>query len=320
MYGKAFWHVALPAILIISLCSCTFRTRYSEYAGVSYVAPLGNPPASNLAWSPREYSQILVTSSRGMNGPVDLSLLDVNTNKATILVHADSGSISGAAWSPNASSISLSIWGGTKGYDPGLWLLDIGDHSMQLIDDEPGDTVWFQGDNTLGWFGLDPTPGARRLKISRIDPQTKTEKLLYSKLSNDAFAGESISPDGDTIAFALHTIATAASDVFILDLKSGSISQLTHDGRSLYPTWSPNGSLIAYYRTKESSGGIRHVLHLIAPDSACDVEIPEFIDGLAPSWSPDGRQLAFIGPDGIYVLDLKIFLDKYMQAESCIKF
>ncbi len=53
------------------------------------------------------------------------------------------------------------------------------------------------------------------------------------------------SPDGSKIAF-VSTRDGSDGNIFILEISSGKISQLTHDFRTEMPVWSPDGKTIAY--------------------------------------------------------------------------
>jgi Tol biopolymer transport system component/imidazolonepropionase-like amidohydrolase len=56
-----------------------------------------------------------------------------------------------------------------------------------------------------------------------------------------------ISPDGRRVAFASNRDGSG-SNIFVLDLASKSLTQLTHDVESARPAWSPDGQTIAYAR------------------------------------------------------------------------
>ena len=113
------------------------------------------------------------------------------------------------------------------------------------------------------------------------------------------------SPDGSTIVFVryLHD----AMELDALDLKSGAVTQWTHGGDvNLEPRWSPDGAHIAFVSTKDT--GHFHIFigrpaktgFAAAPWSKerkskiARYYYSPFDQELSPSWSPDGRTLAYV--------------------------
>jgi Tol biopolymer transport system component len=111
-----------------------------------------------------------------------------------------------------------------------------------------------------------------------------------------------VSPDGTRIAFAERTL-NGTADIKLLDIATGSVSQLTNcpDSDCTTPVWRPDGSLIAYERVdlnSELSGlGVSPTrIWLIDLTTAPPSERPLFSDnqilGYAPQWSADGQRIA----------------------------
>jgi Tol biopolymer transport system component len=85
----------------------------------------------------------------------------------------------------------------------------------------------------------------------------------------------------------------------------GHRARLTHSGRDIYPTWSPDGTKIAFERGFGKEGG-SHLFVMNADGSDVhQVSVVETASG-GPSWTPDGSELVFdtalgissIGADG----------------------
>lgn len=99
------------------------------------------------------------------------------------------------------------------------------------------------------------------------------------------------SPDGRYIAFTRQT-RQVDDAVFIVGANSGSAKQLVAPGR--FPSWSPNGTRIAYYDV--------HVL-TVKLDGTGRKQVARY--GSFPLWSPDGRSILFERswpPLGLYVV------------------
>ena len=121
-----------------------------------------------------------------------------------------------------------------------------------------------------------------------------------------------VSPDGTRVVFARY--AGDAMELQLLDLATGTIEPLTHGAAvNCEPRWSPDGKRIAWVSTAGS--GHFHVFVGAVNGKQLDGAAvwPErksttpryyysaFDHELSPSWSPDGKELAYVGnPETIY--------------------
>jgi Tol biopolymer transport system component len=105
----------------------------------------------------------------------------------------------------------------------------------------------------------------------------------------------SLSPDGRTVVF------DAGGQVFKASVDTGNIEQITKEG-GIAPCVSPDGQKIAYLRPGASEGNTprRLVDVLVIPadgtgsPATVNGQLNEGLASTGPSWSPDGRMLAFI--------------------------
>ena len=102
------------------------------------------------------------------------------------------------------------------------------------------------------------------------------------------------SPDGKWIAFTGwgRGAQSNASSIYLIRTDGGERRLLVHRGS--HPSWSPNGTTIAY----QSPSGIR----LVTPhgNDVTPTTLSAVPTGI-PAWSPDGRQLAIATPRGVYL-------------------
>ena len=100
------------------------------------------------------------------------------------------------------------------------------------------------------------------------------------------------SPNGSTIAFSVHSHETNRSDVYVMNADGSDRRRVTPgDGLHWYPTWSPDGSRLAFASTQEGSFEI-FTINLDGTDMR-NVTQPGGNSDLMPRWSPDGGLLAF---------------------------
>src|SRR5262249_33201259 len=101
------------------------------------------------------------------------------------------------------------------------------------------------------------------------------------------------SPDGSRLVVAGAVGNTSA--IFVVDVRSGRMSQVTHPG-SAYdqePKWSPNGSAIIFVRSVSGAGD--HDLWFVHPDGSDLRRLTSGADVLAASWAPDSRRVVVVG-------------------------
>jgi len=118
--------------------------------------------------------------------------------------------------------------------------------------------------------------------------------------------GLTISPDETRLAFSR---MDGDPDVYVYDLKRGTMQRLTFDGQSASPVFSPDGKRIVY---GSAAGANTSNLWMISADGSGQAERlthSEFRQ-LPYSWSPDGSMLAFteIHPEtrgDVYIISME---------------
>lgn len=152
-------------------------------------------------------------------------------------------------------------------------------------------------------------PDGRRLALARspvrnaafdifiLDTVTGTaSNITNTALDNED--GPSWSPDGKKIVFSAEPNDPTrilserfSSDIYVMDLETRAIERLVDDPQIDFdPAWSPDGTAIAY-----SKGG---ELRMIASDGSFQLTVASSSrveDGniVGPTWSPNGKQIAF---------------------------
>ena len=115
------------------------------------------------------------------------------------------------------------------------------------------------------------------------------------------------SPDGRKIAF----VRTWGNDgdIYVMSADGRALRRLTRNdgpGWAWFPIWSPNGARIAFNRVQPPpkppySKGWKSEVWVMNADGAGQRRLA---NGFPSAWSPDGKRIAFAGPDrpGLYVM------------------
>lgn len=92
------------------------------------------------------------------------------------------------------------------------------------------------------------------------------------------------SPNGRSIVYT-RTVLNGA-ELWISSAGGRRARRLTAGFQDVQPSWSPDGSTIAFARGQE--------LFLISPNGGTPTPIPNAPPGFSPDWSPDGSSLVFV--------------------------
>ncbi len=162
---------------------------------------------------------------------------------------------------------------------------------------------------TSGPFDVMPTwsPGGRLAFVRLAVGDALTLSTIYAVTpgahSKKLIPGRSDitpawSPDGRTIAFA--RLAQGIATLFLANADGSSVRPVGLEG--VQPAWSPDGGRIAYVsyadRNGQTCGGDECTpngeLYLIGPDGSGATRLTwNRADDAHPTWSPDGRRIAF---------------------------
>jgi len=83
-------------------------------------------------------------------------------------------------------------------------------------------------------------------------------------------------------------VLSIGEQIFVCDLKTGEILQLTFEASNYFPRWSPDGKRIAYDSNYQDPRGAQ-VIWLMDPDGGNKKNIGQY--GREPDWFPDFRIL-----------------------------
>jgi TolB protein len=139
--------------------------------------------------------------------------------------------------------------------------------------------------------------GIKVVGIDGVELQTLTDNPFLS------YSEPAWSPDGSQIAFvrgfdptaegvANHT--TCGFEILIVNVNDGRVTNLTQGASGTDPSWSPDGTQIAFASDRDGSNGFD--IYSMAPDGTNVKQLTTDAGNEAePAWSPDGKRIAYTG-------------------------
>jgi hypothetical protein len=140
-----------------------------------------------------------------------------------------------------------------------------------------------------------------------------------SQLTDGAFSdyGPAVSPDGSRIAFSRYALEPGIDassptlnldiQIFVMNADGTGITQLTSGPTDAYwPSWSPDGSRIAFHTGDATGAGtFGNSIEIIRADGTGRQVLATGNHYLMPAWSPDGSVIAFFrdGSEEIWAVD-----------------
>jgi len=157
------------------------------------------------------------------------------------------------------------------------------------------------------WGTSFPTDGTDI--ATTLPTMTKSSNLQATE--NAPASGPMLMISSISSGYAVYSVVISrehfVSQIFLKNLSTGEVTQLTHTGNNSRPNWSPDGSQIMYSSwTKENSFDI----HLMDKDGKHQRSIvASSAMEISADWAPDGNKIAYVsnigGDDAIYILNLK---------------
>ena len=153
-------------------------------------------------------------------------------------------------------------------------------------------------------------------EIYVMNTDGKNSKNLTLHLDDDTLP--TWSPDGRKIAFQSMPVAGGVlghSDIFVMDADGANRTNITQNARASHraPSWSPDGSKIAYAAVRnvnradfENSDLDIFVMNADGTDPVRLTEDARF--NMFPSWSPDGKRIAFVRATHDDITDCDIYV------------
>jgi Tol biopolymer transport system component len=214
--------------------------------------------------------------------------VDVATGMQTVLAEGQQGFH--PAWSPDGTKIAFVGWIGEPDesgqQESELFIMDSDGSNLRQVATRPGPDLsprWSPDGRRIAWWGYGPEDEPSRLFMVDVE----SGELMELGQGTDPVW----SPDGRRLLFVQEeqepgVIAAEPNlEVFVLDVETGERLNLTNNGLpDRWPTWSPDGSRIAFVSERDSPLGDIYVMNADGSDvkRLTDNDLQEFM----LAWSP----------------------------------
>lgn len=198
------------------------------------------------------------------------------------------------AWHPEGRNNAMVVNHKTKGAEVILELMDLrfggpGDQKRPVFSDD-GDRVVVIAQGDLG----------RELWVGKVEDQGELEQLTFTR---DEERWPSWHPDGMTVLHEIRHRQKKSSDLFLFSLEwyDHSFALKLPDSDEVHPSFSPDGTRMAFLSNKDDPSGERFDLFVGEPGGVDFVRLVEGVrfdeDSLGYVWDPAGRFLIAVQDD-----------------------
>ena len=264
------------------------------------IVDITNSPSQDLwpSWSP-DNSKITFQSSREWHGYPSIYVMDADGKNIKCLT-PEKTFCQFPAWSPDGKTIAYSTSQlstvGNIGITPlNLFTMDSSGNNKKPVSPSQSSSQvcpsWFPdslriayASNAVGlWEICDITTDGSASMRYRICIGTNCGLAFPpsdTAIQPNSFPALVISPDGKTIAFDYYNPATYRRDIYALDTGNNGIRCLTCEepANCYFPTWSPDGSKIAFTLESDSNTDI-YIMDVDGSNPALLIK-----NGMFPSW------------------------------------
>jgi Tol biopolymer transport system component len=263
---------------------------------------IGTFLATTPGFSPKgDFLAMLTNTFRRGPGGDSLVLLDLKTYERKDLAFLSSDSQGGVreyAWSPDGTKIAF-VRAVKLDVREDLYVVNILTGELVQLTDQYRNhfPLWSSDSRTVSFerIGEVPYPYA---EYFLIDWDGKNLRPSPYRVTGRPGAGDvHFNPNGQTVAFEGWEVSSQGAGTYIVDIYTmnvdgSNLRQLTNDGASARPNWSPDGRKIAFFLSNVSNGLNLYIMNWDGSGRRA-ITLHNNVYPLVYLWSPDGKKIAY---------------------------
>ena len=268
-------------ILFMSYRSSTDPDVYKMTPTGTSVVRLAGPTQneSYAAWS-YDNKRIAMVRMRTNGGVTHADIYVINadgSNGHWLMPNPIQYAMTDPAWAPNGSRVAVRVWLGNVGY---LAWVDVATGQAHLFDTGSGAIVGREPSYSANGKTI-VYVGATDKTIEQINADGSNHKTRYTATTSVHYPA--LSPDGTRLAFDRQVGTNYNLEIHVKNLTTGTVTRLTNSaGDDTQPSWSPDGSRIAFTSGRSGSNQI----WTMSPTGASLVRLTHTSTGEQnPAWS-----------------------------------
>lgn len=193
-----------------------------------------------------------------------------------------------AAWSPDGTKLAVAM--SPPGYGPlAVWVMNAdGSSPIKVGEATNVYQLSWSPDGTRIAYAADSPDGSA---IHVVNADGTEDRVVGELIQGEHYYSASFSPDGTEILYDAGT--NSMFDIFVMNADGTHAERLTSTGTDYSPSWSPDGSQIAFARRGHTGGSDIYAMDADGSNVRRLTQGGAGVTNRNPTWSPDGTRIAY---------------------------